>query len=176
MTGRPAKTPQTDAQWALKVEQRLRALEAAGPQRIGSWVVSEIDGQLVATKDGQSAQLTTLDTSATAAPAPFKRQLAVITVVSEPAGFTNQFSLTYRGATTPLMTIDTTHATDIQAALIALFVQYTALDFNVTGVVGGPWTVAYPGDVLQIGQTTTSAITHPAPVMTCVPIAGTASS
>jgi hypothetical protein len=169
----PGKTPKTDAQWALKVEQRLRELEATGPTRVGSWVISEVDGQLIATKPGQTHQLTSLDTSATAAPAPFKRQLALVSVVSEPAGFTNQFSLSYRGQTTPLMTIDSTHATDIETALVALFVQFTALDFNVTGVVGGPWTIAYPGAVLQIGQTTTTSSLHPPPVMTCIPVPGT---
>lgn len=174
MTGTPSKTPQTDAQWALKVEQRLRALEATGPTRVGSWVISEVDGQLVATKPGQSQPITVLDTSATAGPTPNIRQLAVVTLVSEPAGFTNQFSLSYRGQTTPMMTIDSTHATDIQTALVALFVQYTALDFNVTGVVGGPWTIAFPGDVMQIGATTTTSTLHPPPVMTCVPIPGTA--
>lgn len=170
----PGKTPKTDAQWALRVEQRLRELEATGPTRIGDWVISQRDGQLIATKPGQTHVLTSLDTSATPGPAPFKRQLAVVSVVSEPAGFTNQFSLSYRGATTPMMTIDTTFSSAIEANLVALFPQFTALDFNVTGSVGGPWTIAYPGDVLQIGQTTTSSSTHPPPVMTCSPVPGTA--
>jgi hypothetical protein len=174
----PGNTPTTDAQWARKVEQRLRNLEGNGPTRVGNWTLSDEAGTLSATSSatGVTQALTTSPPTGTAPNTPVARLQAVITVVSQLSGFvTNQFSLSYNGATTPLMVTSSTAAA-VQAALIALFPQFTALDFNVTGAAGGPWTVTYPGGSLLIAATTTNSTSPPtAPVMTIEPlIIGTA--
>ena len=44
------RTPRNDAEWARRVEKRLKALEAPRTVRLGNWVVSvsDISGSLVA--------------------------------------------------------------------------------------------------------------------------------
>lgn len=164
MTGTPSKTPQTDAQWALKVEQRLRALEATGPTRIGSWVVSEKDGQLIATKPGQTQVLTTLDTSATATPVQGRVQ-RIITLVSG----TGTFTLVYRGVQTAAINANFALGSDIKNALVAaLMPQFTGIDFDCQGVAGGPWTVTLPGADIDIGTVVTGF--GSTPILTVSPL------
>lgn len=57
------RKPDTDAQWARDVEQRLRTLESGpGAMRVGSWVIADRDGELIATTtDGRRVQLTNLN-------------------------------------------------------------------------------------------------------------------
>ncbi|URM86127.1 minor tail protein [Gordonia phage BiggityBass] len=54
--GNPGKAPQTDAQWAREISQRLAQLESATTVRIGKWVVSSVDGALTATAPGEQPQ------------------------------------------------------------------------------------------------------------------------
>ena len=44
------RTPRNDAEWARRVERRLKALESPRSVRLGNWVVSvsDISGSLVA--------------------------------------------------------------------------------------------------------------------------------
>lgn len=44
------RTPRNDAEWARRVERRLKALEAPRSVRLGNWLVSvsDISGSLVA--------------------------------------------------------------------------------------------------------------------------------
>lgn len=44
------RTPRNDAEWARRVEKRLKALESPRTVRLGNWVVSvsDISGSLVA--------------------------------------------------------------------------------------------------------------------------------
>ena len=53
----PGRNPQTDAEWARGTEQRLRALEQGQSTRVGEWVISSQDGELVATKPGETLAL-----------------------------------------------------------------------------------------------------------------------
>ena len=57
------RKPDTDAQWARDVEQRLRHLESRpSAMRVGSWVIADRDGELVATTtDGRRVDMTKLD-------------------------------------------------------------------------------------------------------------------
>ena len=48
----PGQPPNTDAEWARDTENRMRRLESPNTMRIGPWVISSRDGELIATKPG----------------------------------------------------------------------------------------------------------------------------
>ena len=49
----PGQPPTSDAEWARDTENRLRRLESPNTMRIGPWVVSDRDGELIATRPGE---------------------------------------------------------------------------------------------------------------------------
>ena len=53
----PGQPPQTDAEWARNVERRLRQLESPNTARVGPWVLSAPDGDLIATKPGELIEI-----------------------------------------------------------------------------------------------------------------------
>lgn len=62
----PGQAPRNNEEWALSVEQRLRAAASPPTARIGQWVLSDIDGELVAQRPGQSPiSLSNLDAQLT---------------------------------------------------------------------------------------------------------------
>lgn len=55
----PGTPPRGGAQWVRSVEQRLAALARPAALRIGPWVLSHRDGSLVATRPGETVELST---------------------------------------------------------------------------------------------------------------------
>lgn len=53
----PGQPPTSDAEWARETEKRLRQLESPNTVRIGPWVISSPEGDLVATKPGEEFTL-----------------------------------------------------------------------------------------------------------------------
>lgn len=49
----PGKPPTSDAEWARNTERRVAHLESPNTVRIGPWVISSQDGDLIATKPGE---------------------------------------------------------------------------------------------------------------------------
>lgn len=49
----PGTPPAGDAEWARDTEKRIRQLESPNTMRIGPWVISSRDGDLIATKPGE---------------------------------------------------------------------------------------------------------------------------
>lgn len=49
----PGQPPTSDAEWARETEKRLRQLESPNTVRVGPWVISSQEGELVATKPGE---------------------------------------------------------------------------------------------------------------------------
>lgn len=49
----PGKPPASDAEWARNTERRVAHLESPNTVRIGPWVISSQDGDLIATKPGE---------------------------------------------------------------------------------------------------------------------------
>ncbi|QIG58955.1 minor tail protein [Gordonia phage AnClar] len=49
----PGKAPTTDAEWARQMAQRVARLESQTTVRVGKWVVSSVDGALLATAPGE---------------------------------------------------------------------------------------------------------------------------
>ena len=49
----PGKPPTSDAEWARNTERRIAHLESPNTVRIGPWVISSQDGDLIATKPGE---------------------------------------------------------------------------------------------------------------------------
>lgn len=56
----PGTPPAGDAEWARDTEKRLRQLESPNTMRVGPWVISSRDGELVATKPGDEIVFGTL--------------------------------------------------------------------------------------------------------------------
>lgn len=50
----PGLAPRTGPEWVRQTEQRLRSLEQRRTTRVGPWVLSSQDGNLIATKPGES--------------------------------------------------------------------------------------------------------------------------
>lgn len=48
MPSRRGRPPRTDAEWAREIQRRLEVLESATTVRIGQWVLSVKDGDLIA--------------------------------------------------------------------------------------------------------------------------------
>lgn len=48
MPSRRGRPPRTDAEWAREIQRRLEVLESATTVRIGEWVLSIKDGNLIA--------------------------------------------------------------------------------------------------------------------------------
>ncbi len=46
------RAPRTDAEWARDIQRRIEALESATTLRIGAWVLSVVNGHLVASRPG----------------------------------------------------------------------------------------------------------------------------
>lgn len=132
------RAPKTAPEWVRDVDQRLRALEAATTVRVGSWVLAEIDGEVVASKAGRSVILTE---EAVAAAVAAGHTMRLVTLTGSPTSGT--FALTYKARTTSDIPWNAT-ADQVLAAILALSTAYTTLDFAVTGPDGGPWTVTTP--------------------------------
>lgn len=66
MSGRiPGRRPDTDPQWARDVEDRLRTLEQGKTTiRVGSWVITERGGELIAVTVGREVPLSSVNPSA----------------------------------------------------------------------------------------------------------------
>lgn len=61
------RPPQNDAEWARQQDRRVTALETGqSSQRIGSWVISDVGGELIATNDAGRLVNITSTLSATA--------------------------------------------------------------------------------------------------------------
>jgi len=139
--------PATDAEWARDTEHRIRRLESGSSTvRVGQWVLSDRDGELVATSlDGRSFVLSTLaeaatTTTTTVAGTSYTR-VVTISYLGWATGGT--FTLTFEGLTTDPIPYDAS-AAELQAALGAL-PNYAPSNFVVSGTDGGPWTVGIPG-------------------------------
>jgi hypothetical protein len=63
---RRGRAPRTDPEWAREIQRRIDSLESSTTVRIGPWVLSAQDGQLVATAAGQRVVLSEIlpDTAA----------------------------------------------------------------------------------------------------------------
>lgn len=59
------RAPRTDAEWARELTRRVTNLENPDTSRIGEWVLSSKDGDLVATKQGQQIKIGVPEVSAT---------------------------------------------------------------------------------------------------------------
>lgn len=145
MTGRDDLTrrgPRTDAEWARDVASRLRRLEAPSETlRIGQWVVSVVDGELVAVAPGRSpVSLTAPLAAVVTEAAPILHRTFTITITGSPTGGT--WSLRFKGSTTTDLDHNAT-TTEIRDALVALSSTFSNLDFSVTGSTGA-WTVIVP--------------------------------
>lgn len=157
----PIRQPQTDSEWARSVSHRLRALESSSTSvRIGSWTISVIDGELVASAPGRSPVALTGSqvSSPTADITPGLHRTFTVTVSGSPTG--GEFTLRFGGAETAPLDHNES-ASDIKTALVALSSRYTDMDFDVSGSSGGPWTVITPnfsrlssGDNALTGGTT----------------------
>jgi hypothetical protein len=134
--------PDDDRQWARAIEKRLRTLENPTSLRCGDWAVNVIDGELVATKPGRAVVLTELLETVEL---PAGRRVRTVEVRGAPTGGT--FVLTFRGRDTIALPYDADAAT-IKDALVPLFFNYTAIDYDVTGDPGGPWIVSTPAGTL----------------------------
>lgn len=177
MTVTPGKPPVTDPQWVREMTQRVKALEQPGNVTIGSWTLHEQDGNLHATKAGQTVQLTFPDDAATPTNVPVARNRARISFSDFGTvgfGATNTFSLIYRNMQTPNIVVGASgpSATDITNALLGLFPeQYTLLDFDVIQLSGSTtdWIITYPGGNLQPGPCTSTGATLPVFTLTAYP-------
>ena len=138
--------PATDAEWARDTEHRIRRLESGSSTvRVGQWVLSDRDGELVATSlDGRSFVLSTpasaTTTVTTVAGTTYTR---VVTISYWGWATGGTFTLTFEGLTTDPIPYNAS-ASELQAALGAL-PNYAPSDFVVSGSNGGPWTVGIPG-------------------------------
>ena len=151
----------SDAEWAREVQRRLDALDRPQSIRIGEWVIAARGGELVATAPGRDAVTLTLPPSAAAGSDGTGRVMRVVSIVGSPS--TGTWGLLYRGVPT-VNTLDRANATATQIlnALLALDPRYTALDFDVAGPNGGPWTVTTPPGSLDGDGTLLSGGTNPA--------------
>jgi hypothetical protein len=154
------KAPADDVELLRDVLARLRALERATTVRVGSWVLSEIDGEVVASKAGQRVVLTEEAITVAAATG---RTMRLVTLTGAPTGGT--FALTYKARTTTNIHWNDT-ADNVLAALLALSGAYTTLDFAVTGPDGGPWTITTPVGSLSADNVALTGGTTPAVAIT----------
>ena len=153
----------TDGEWAREVERRLDALARQPTSRVGGWVLSERDGEIVATKPGRAAVNITRTLVAVDQPGGTERVMRVVTLVGPPTGGT--WGLLFRGAPTiNTLSINAT-STAVLNAILALDPRYTALDFNVTGANGGPWTITTPAGSLDADSTLLTAAAGVTPVV-----------
>lgn len=142
------RAPRTEGEWGRDTRQRIKALENPATVRIGSWVLSERDGELVATTPGRApvvltAVLAEADTSG------LRRIQRLVTVSGTSGG---QMALVYRGEPTSAFAWNAPAATVLNA-ILALRTSYTALDFDVVGPNGGPWLITLPGGSLDYDAT-----------------------
>ena len=147
----------TDGEWAREVERRLSAIEKT--KRIGSWVLSEQDGEIVATKPGRALVSITAALQTADAATGTGRVMRVVQLLGSPTAGT--WGLLFRGAPTINTLAINASATAVLNAILALNPRYTALDFDVVGNNGGPWTVTTPagsrgGDATLLTPTTAS--------------------
>lgn len=149
----------TDGQWARSVEQRLNAMERPDTMRIGEWVVSSRDGELVATTPGRPPVSITAALTGAAAATGTGRIYRVVQLLGSPTSGT--WGLVYRGSPTVNTLSRTATAAAVLQALLDLDSTYTALDFNVTGANGGPWTLAIPAGSLSGDATLLGGGTNP---------------
>lgn len=137
----------TDAQWGREVERRLAKLERPDTVRVGEWVVSSRDGELVATAPGRDAVSITAALSGASAAPTAGRIYRVVQLLGSPTSGT--WGLVYRSNPTINTLSRSATSAAVLSALLALDPTYTALDFNVTGDNGGPWTIALPPGSLE---------------------------
>ncbi len=150
------RRPRTEAQWARDQQQQIKALQNRDTLRLGEWVLSERDGEIVATKPGRTPVVLTkaleeADTSG------LRRVQRLITLSGVTGG---NLGLIYRGD--PLTVSWNASQATLLNAFLALRTAYTALDFNVTGPNGGPWLVTHPGGTLDADLT---GLTGPSPAV-----------
>lgn len=138
----------SDPQLIRDLKQQLQAVDRRPTARIGSWVLSERDGEIWATKTGRAEQITgvLLDVVAQS-PALVQR---IFTVTGGPGGGT--FIINYRGRPTDPIAYNASAATML-ARFLALDPTFTALEFAVQGANGGPWTVTLPPGELSVDAT-----------------------
>jgi len=130
------------------VQQQIKELTNRDTVRLGSWVLSERDGEIVATKPGRAPVVLTraladIDTSG------LRRIQRLVTLSGTSGG---QLVLIYRDEPTAPFAWNAT-PTVVLNALLALRTSYTALDFDVTGPNGGPWLITFPGGSLAADLT-----------------------
>lgn len=143
--------PRSDAEWARDTENRVRRLESgARSVRIGQWVLTDRNGELVAVAlDGRvvilsSPEATVVNAGDTVLTGTAFTRVVTVTLTGWVTGGT--FTLTFNGLTTDPIPYDAS-AVVVKAALVGL-PNYAEGDFVVTGSDGGPWTVAIPGVAL----------------------------
>jgi hypothetical protein len=125
--------------------RRFDRLENPTTLRLGPWVLSvDASGEIVATNDqGRVVEFTRQIAAANAAapkPAGLHRTY-LVTITGSPTG--GVFQLRFAGGLTDPLDHDAT-AAEVKAALVALSSRYSALDFDVQGSNGGPWTITVP--------------------------------
>ncbi|MDX1880081.1 hypothetical protein SBE55_19960 [Mycolicibacterium sp. 141076] len=141
------RRPHTEAEWARDVQQQIKEFKSRDTVRLGSWVLSERDGEIVATKPGRAPVVLT-EVLAAADTSGLRRVQRLITVSGTTGG---SLGLVYRGD--PLTVPWNASQAQLLAAFLGLRTSYTALDFNVTGPNGGPWIVTHPGGTLDADLT-----------------------
>jgi hypothetical protein len=140
----PRRDARTDREVMRGIRRRFDRLENPNTVRVGPWVLSvDADGELIATAPGRVVALTRqLAAANTAAgkPAGLHRTY-VVTITGDPDG--GVFQLRFAGSLTEPLDYDAT-AGEVLAALVGLSSRYSAIDFDVQGSAGGPWTVTVP--------------------------------
>lgn len=149
----------TDGEWARSVERRLSA--RPNTARIGGWVLSEQDGEIVATKPGRGPVSITAALAGVDVGSGVVRVMRVVQLLGSPSSGT--WGLLFRGLPTINTLPLTATPTAVLNAILALDPRYTALDFNVVGPNGGPWTITTPagsldGDSTLLGGGTTPSV------------------
>ena len=125
----------TDGQWAREVERRLSAIEKT--KRIGGWVLSEQDGEIVATKPGRALVSITAALQTADAATGSGRVMRVVQLLGTPTAGT--WGLLFRGAPTiNTLAINATSTAVLNAILndscsmkdVALIIRYYTLIRN----------------------------------------------
>lgn len=163
MSGRrTGRKPNTDQELIRDIIQGQNDEAKKSTQRIGSWVLSEVDGEIVATKPGRPPVVLTIPVELSTDTSEVTMQ-RVVTLVGNPTGGT--WTLIYRGDPTTALD-DAVSAAALRAAIIALRTEYTTLNVDVSGPNGGPFVVTLPqgtldadGSALTGGTTTDISIT-----------------
>lgn len=150
----------TDGEWALEVERRLRAMDRPDTLRLAEWVLSvDGGGEIIATKPGRAPVSITGALAAADTGTGTGRVMRVVQLLGSPGSGT--WGLLFRARPTVNTIARNASATDVLNALLNLDVRYTALDFNVYGANGGPWYVTTPAGALEGDSTLLGGGTNP---------------